>query len=266
MAPLGKAENQTLAAQFLEKDLLPSTAHEVRQFRKKRSKLFAGFQKEQKQADARLDHCLDAARLLEEVGLSDGGGIETETIRRYADYVHRCQPLLSLHSEIKQWELELKAREAYVSQSQLLHYLHSKRGRVQPRKLAKALAGLPTMNWRQSSARCYAFPATVQVGFNFAVLKTMLALARRLKTSILDSSQSAIQGAFRKLGNQRHASRRFFREHWRDLRLLIEELSSGEKFSEGELPYVLTSRLLKSAKLPKSRTESFLAKSEELKL
>jgi hypothetical protein len=265
MAPLGDY-NRTLAAHFFEKDLITSTAHEIRGCRLRRADLVDSMQEEMKQTDAQLDNCREAGRLLEEVGLSDGGVIEAETIRRYTAYAHRCQRLMSLHWEINEFERLLKAREAYVSQSQLLHYLHSKRGRVQPRKLAKALAGLPMMNWRQSRERCRSFQGTAQIQFNYHIFAIMLSLRRKLGVSIHDSSWREIEQAFRKLGNQSHVSMRFFREHWRDFRLVIEELSKHDKISDGQLPYVLATNFLARVKLPKSRSEQFLSKSEALKL
>ena len=156
--------------------------------------------------------------------------LEAETIRRYTDYAHNCHTLLSLHRQLDKCESEMKKREAYVSQSQLLAYLHSKRGRVQPRKLAKALAD-PMMKWRQSRVRCFKFSFSAPVHLNFALVTVLKKESHKLDGRIANRSLSAIQSALSRIGSRRHVAIRFVCEHWRDLRLVMEQLSNGEKGS-----------------------------------
>ncbi len=189
MKPLAD-RSAMLAGPFVESHTLPSTAQAVRQARSRRAKLLDLLQKAQRRVDIEFETCLESGRLLEELGHGDDGEIEAEIIRRFADYVHHCHELSALHRDINECESELKRRETYVSQLQLLDYLHSKRGRVSPPKLAKALAGLPLMNWRQSGWRCRKFAAPAHRQFNFLILKIVLALSRR---SILQSEIFRVQ-------------------------------------------------------------------------
>jgi hypothetical protein len=73
----------------------------------------------------------------------------------------------------------------------------TKRGRVQPRKLANALGGLPTMNWRQSRTRCNHFPITAERQFNYQIFEVILKLTKRLRSSLTDSSMDSISNVFK---------------------------------------------------------------------
>ena len=264
MKPLGESNSRISPTRFFETELLPSTAHEIRQQRISGGRLRDAIRNESGELDLLLGKCLEVGRALEEVGTSDGDGIELETVRRYTVYCHRCRQLLLLQTQADQLDRGLKAREAYVCQSQLLHHIHSKRGRIQPRKLANALAGLPTMNWRQSQTRCRKFPIkTLQKDFNYQVLERILKIAKCFPTPITTVSPKSISDALRKMGNRRRADMHFLGEYWRDFRLTLEEASNGH-LNESSLPFAVVSRFLKRARSPKSRSERFLAESERL--
>ena len=58
---------------------------------------------------------------------------------------------------------------------------------------------------------------------------------------------------------------RFFREHWRDFRLAVQEFATEAKVPRSRIPYALSVRFLERVNRPKSRLELFLDKNEELK-
>jgi hypothetical protein len=263
MKPLADKSGRISPTAFFEKELLPSTAHEVRQKRISGGHLRDRIRKESAELAHLFAKCLEVGRTLEEVGVSEGDDIELETVRRYTLYVHRCRELQSLQNEADEFDRQLKAREAHVCQSELLAYIHSKRGRIQPRKLANALAGLPTMNWRQSQTRCREFPIKIDKDFNYQVLELVLKLTKRLRTSLTAASPNTISNTFRRMGSSRRADMRFLADKWRDFRLTLEE-ASNDKLSESCLPFVVASRFLKRTRSLKSRSELFLGESERL--
>jgi hypothetical protein len=265
MAPLREKNNNSLAVPYFEEDLSTSTAHEVRQCRKVCANLEDRVRLRFNELEAQFARCLDAGRALESLGISDGEQVELETIRRYTLYAHACRRFRLLRDKADQLEREVRSREAFVCQSQLLDYLHSKRGRVEPRKLASALAGLPTMNWRQSRIRCYGLPCNSERGFNYQILEIILKLTKRLHASLENVSPGSIESAFRKLPNQRRSSMRFLRDNWRAFRLTIEAMGA-ESISPGELSYVVARRFIARAMAQKSPSEQFLSDSEQLKI
>jgi len=263
MKPLADKNCRISPTAFFEKELLPSTAHEVRQKRISGGRLRDRIRKESEELALLFAKCLEVGRTLEEVGVSEGDDIELETVRRYTLYVHRCRELQLRQNETDEFDRQLKAREAHVCQSELLAYIHSKRGRIHPRKLANALAGLPTMNWRQSQARCRQFPIKLDKHFNYRVLELVLKLTKRLRTSLTDASPALISNTLRRVGSPRRADIRFVADNWRDFRLTLEEACNAQ-LSEGSLPFVVASRFLNRARSPKSRSERFLSESERL--
>jgi hypothetical protein len=71
--------------------------------------------------------------------------------QRNADYV--LKRIAKLNVRVDQLRTELRRREAHFSQSEMLEFLQSDRYSFIPLNIAKAMAGVPRITWRQSAAR-----------------------------------------------------------------------------------------------------------------
>lgn len=74
--------------------------------------------------------------------------------RRQQQYTTASRQVAALQEELDRVREELRQREAHFAQSQLLDFIGSHRYTLTPLSYAKAMAGLPKITWRQSSAVC----------------------------------------------------------------------------------------------------------------
>jgi hypothetical protein len=155
-------------------------------------------------------------------------------------------------------------QEAYVYASELLDFLQSGRYAVNPQSVASALAGLPTMRWRQSHLRCSRMPLQ-QPRLQFEILEVILKLWKWRKGESKESLIEFFRAQLPKLPRKLGYSRDFLLENWRDLRLAIEECLNS-KHEDGEAPYVLTSIFMRNTGNQKSPLERMLAEQEKLNI
>ena len=59
-------------------------------------------------------------------------------------------------------------------------------------------------------------------------------------------------------------TRKFLRDHWRDLRLAIEECWKHQNDDPGAFPFLVTSAIMQSARRPKDAKEQLLTKREKM--
>ena len=78
---------------------------------------------------------------------------EREKAHSFAvEYARQLQDSLD---ELKE---EQRSRGSYISQSELLEFIVRKRYKLTPLSISNAIAGLPFIAWRQSTARCIKWP------------------------------------------------------------------------------------------------------------
>jgi hypothetical protein len=155
-------------------------------------------------------------------------------------------------------------QEAYVYTSELLDFLRGPgRYAVKPLSVANALAGLPTMRWRQSYARCSRMPHE-QTRPHYQILNVILKLWKRRSA---DSTESSLVEFYRiqlpKLPKKLGYTRDFLLQNWRDLKLATEECFSTSH-APGEIPYVLTSIFMRNTRTQKNPLERMLMEQEKL--
>lgn len=188
------------------------------------------------------------------------------------EITHRKEALVQLQTEFNRLtteERDLERRcsdqEAYVYASELLGFLRSDgRYAVNPRNVAKALAGLPRMRWRQSYLRCSHMPLN-EPRLHYQVLQVVLKLWKHRRGESSDSLIEFFKTQLPKLPKKLGYTRDFLLENCRDFRLAIEECFSKEH-EVGEAPYVLTSTFMGNTRKQKNSLERVLAEQEKLKL
>lgn len=106
-------------------------------------------------------------------------------MERQVTYAASVELLRQFHIQLEERIEDLRRREAHFSQSQLLNFILSKRYTFGPLTFAHAMAGLPYVTWRQSTARCLALIANPSVGLSFEMFQEVSrALANPPQTSI----------------------------------------------------------------------------------
>lgn len=135
--------------------------------------------------------------------------------------------------------------------------------RIRPRSLAKALAGLPYMRWRQSNFRCTGMvPLSGQHEWyrSFLIIRKMWGTHRQA-----DFAEPPID-LFRKLIlklPKKSTKRATLAPYWYDLKTAIEECWMQTHDSDA-IPFVIAANFARNRTRMKSRAESVLADEESL--
>jgi len=202
-----------------------------------------------------------------DAALKIGNPADTESIREVA--TQRQQRLLELEGNLQKLKsqrdiLDLKVRdqEAYVFRFELLDFLLSGRAAVDPRTMANALAGLPTMRWRQSLSRCSRMPFDPP-RLEYSVFELLSEVwghrSKEFKVAPVDFFQSELL----KLSEKRVYPRQFLWDNWRDLKNAIDECWKSTR-PLGSVPFVLTSTFMRYVTRQKDAAERILAERERL--
>lgn len=260
-----KAHNPGLAEAFYRETLETATPTEVQRNRVRQGVL----QAEILRVQAKLTETersvgeIDQALKISPPEYADA--VQKEITRRKEALLQLQTETNRLATEERDLDRKCSDEEAYVYASELLDFLRSDgRYAVKPRNVAKALAGLPRMRWRQSYLRC-SHMLLNEPRLHYQVLEIILKLWRRRlgesKDSVVEFFRTQLPTLPKKLGY----TREFLLENWRDLRLAIEE-SLSKKREDGEVPYVLTSIFMRNTRSQKNSLERVLADQEKLNL
>jgi hypothetical protein len=89
--------------------------------------------------------CREAVSALQTAAPAERAAIQEAVTQRQAQFLEAEIELKTLKDEFNALSQKVSDQEAYVSRFELLNFLLSRRRAVNPRNLANALAGLPTM-------------------------------------------------------------------------------------------------------------------------
>lgn len=195
------------------------------------------------------------------------GPEDTDAVQQEA--LNRLQRLLQAADDLKKLETRREAlnkqwldHKAYVFQSELLDFLHSRRYAINPHNLADALAGLPGMKWRQSFARCSGMEFN-RPAQEYEVLEFIAEIYGRLPEEIKEPLEF-FRSELLKRTKKPDYTRKFLREHWRNLRLAIEECWKCRNDDPGAFPFLLTSGIMQNVRRQKDAKEQLLTEREKL--
>lgn len=259
-----KPHNSGLANSFYRETVEIAKPTEVLRNRKRVGELQAAIHHGQAKLMDIQRSILDAGEALKIASPEEIKSVREEITRRQ-------QALLQVETDLDRLIIERYAvdkksldQEAYVYAHELLDFLQSGRYAINPQSVANAVAGLPTMRWRQSHLRCSRMPIE-QPGLCYQVLGLVLKLWKRRrgesKESLTDFFRSQIPKLPKKLGYTRD----FLLGNWRDLRMAIEECLNS-KHESSEAPYFLTSVFMRNTRKQKSPLERMLAEQEKLNI
>jgi hypothetical protein len=153
--------------------------------------------------------------------------------QRNADYLSR--KIKTLNDRVNQLETEVRRREAHFSQSAMLEFFQSDRYTPTPLSVAKAMAGVPRITWRQSAARL----AKVAIRHpQEAEYKRFQMFASSLGRTIPKDSKSAIDRIenFLKRKSSRDYAVQRLRSEWYFVKIGIES-TYAESLPKKALPF-----------------------------
>lgn len=277
-----RGEPQRTTVQVLRKQTMASSKlrYEVQDMQNKRPEL------------QRI--CLEAANALSQASEAENATIQAELVLRIHAVKEHEGRFDANERECIALEKQVRDGEVYLYCSELLDFLLSEGKRkhaVTPISLAKALAGLPHMRWRHSDTRCVILKKKEGENNNrlvrefrraghhqladqlerdkhrpehpYAVFTVIELLLRRVRSKSAKSVTDLFRAEVLKLPKKEPYPRDFLCEHWRDLRLAIEEVLQTDR-EEEFIPHAITSTFLKNTCLSKNDAGRILDTQEKL--
>jgi hypothetical protein len=158
--------------------------------------------------------------------------------------------------------IELREREAYFAQSEILRHLESNRRQFTPSNVARAMAGLPRVTARVSCDQCAKHAIEPPSGIAFpifqAIQRTVREPLRDLGTSIEIMRELLLNGSGSNLPYARQ-----LRKDWYFLEAAIRLAARDERAPKGSLPYRIFAEYYRTS-TSHSVAESVLAKAHRL--
>jgi hypothetical protein len=258
-----KRHNSGLAASFYRETVETATPAEVRKNRIRLGKLQRELLRIQTTLTETERSVSDIRFALTIAATEQVNGIEEEITKRQQAMVQLQSDFSRLTAEQKNLDQKCQDQAAYVYTSELLDFLHSPdRYAIRPLSVANALAGLPTMRWRQSHLRCSPLPHQ-EPRMHYRVLQVILKLWKQhpagSKESLIEFFRAALPKVPKKIGYTRD----FLLQNWRDLRLAIEECSSAT-YDAGEVPFAIASIFMRNTGTQKNPLDRVLIDQEKL--
>jgi hypothetical protein len=190
---------------------------------------------------------------------------------------HFKDTLISLVNDKNNTTQRLEHARAHFARSELVKFCQSDRSRLNPRRMANAVAGLPFISWRQSAMRCVTLETNRSPGGfryqTFRVVGRIIKAWDRKLTSqgreideLVDSDELA-RHARLYLETNRKTPARIFSELWKNFRCLrksIEQVSTENPYL-GARAYRITSEYFRLSGSSRPELESFLANRESIK-
>jgi hypothetical protein len=186
-----------------------------------------------------------------------------DAITRFRNHAFQLTTeIKTLEDEKNVLEKKTADQTAYIYVSELLDYIRSGRYAVSPRAIANALAGLPTMGWRQSHLRCSRMPYG-EPRLQYQVLQAIVKIWKRRQGESVEYLVAFFKEQLTRLPKKLGYTRDFLLENWHDMKLAIEECA--KKYgADGETPYALAFTFMKIATKQKTTLERLLAQQEKL--
>lgn len=164
---------------------------------------------------------------------------------REEDYSKALEYLQLLQKLLDERTGEQRSRESYISQSELLEFIISKRHKLTPLSISNAIAGLPFITCRQSTARCTKIPGAQ--GLRYSMLQELTRALANSPHAATEAVEQVKDYLLRIKGNE-NAVRKLRRE-WYYLRTAIEAVYSA-KLPRGSLPFRVLAEYCRRSSTP----------------
>ncbi len=254
--------NPGLAAAFYHESSETAKAADIRKNGEQLGKMQAQIHHTRAKYEELERSCREAEAALEMASTGDADTIKEEATSRLQRLHQLGDDHKKLLSESEALDKKLRDQKAYVSRSELLDFLLSRRYAVKPRNLANALAGLPSMRWRQSFSRCSSMSFN-EVRLHYRVFEVISNIWGRQSEGLDEPPVERFRARLLNLPKKLGYTRQFLWDNWSDLRLAIEECWKSKE-PLASIPFVLTSIFMRNATRQKNPAERVLAEREKL--
>jgi hypothetical protein len=200
---------------------------------------------------------------LEQASPVNKEAIQAELGRRELSQREFLEDLARTENEYRDLDLRVRNEETYWYCSELLDFLHSPRCALNPLSLANSLAGLPTMKWRQSRARCSILTDDWAVGLPYLVVCALALIWKRRNADFQGAPTQFFRDELAKLPGKHRQAQTCLSEHWRDLKLAIEQCWESECLGSS-VPYSISARFVQNLYRQKNSADRVLDSLESL--
>jgi hypothetical protein len=189
--------------------------------------------------------------------------IQDAVKQRQGRFLQAEAELKTLTDEFNFLSRKLSDQEAYVSRTELLDFLQSRRYALNPRNLANALAGLPTMKWRQSFARCARMAFDSGPSFEYQIWEVISEVWSRRPSEFKEPPLDFFRDELLQLPKTLAYNRQFLWDNWSDMKVALQECWT-QKPNPTSVPFVLSTTFVRLATQQKNPAERILAEQDRL--
>lgn len=255
--------NPGMAASLYRESSEHASVAEVRKNKIRYGKLNEKIYQVQPKRDDQERRYREALSALQTVAPGEKDAIQEAVTQRQAQFVQAEIELRTLKQEFDALAQKVGDQEAYVSRAELLDFLLSRRYAVNPRNLANALAGLPTMKWRQSFARCARMPFGSEPSYEYQIVEEISKIWSRRPSELKEPPLEYFRDKLLQLPKTLAYTRQFLWDKWGDMKVALQECWKEQRNADS-VPFVLSSIFLRLATRQKNATERILAEQDKL--
>jgi hypothetical protein len=173
--------------------------------------------------------------------------IQEKRDERKSEFDRAGAECLSLNNRQKDLQETLRDSEAYFARAEVARFCKSRRYRLNPLRVANALAGLPFIGWRQSAKRCGPRHCPNANGYTYQIFKIFRRIVDscRRREALVEYTEQWLRS---RPESEFHAIAEL-RKNWYYLRRAVQEVLKTKQFSRG-LPYSILREYLKRKSQP----------------
>jgi len=211
------------------------------------------------------------------------GVAEREHEKRKGELEQLERALTAANERRDSLQRELQERAAFFAQNEMLGFVREKRYELSPRNLARALAGMPYMRWRQSIVRCKKIPCKMAISINYLAFRGISWILRRDRPEKAGETVQLLREAIPKLPMQlfkkeanpklpkwrdrarklAESAQTFLKENWPHLKTAIED-QWEHCLPSRKLPYELTASFIRNMSRPTTALDRILAAQDRI--
>jgi hypothetical protein len=241
---------------------------DIRRSRKQLASLLVRKERADKQWGVVRERLQAARRAFKQAAAKERESIKPELRHRCRKVIEGRLELDAARNKVDDLQRKLAMQEAYFAQNEVLRFMKSGRNRLDPKRLADAMAGLPRLGRRQSSRLCAKQPCSVWPHFHYMLIKELeriwMLVNAKNRASATELFRSEIVAPPKKSrGENLIQIRTYLCQNWRYVRLAIGDCLT-RKIGSRELPFEVMTVLSNLLAQPRNDLERLLAEQEAL--
>ena len=267
-APLKGENGWHLLSSVLEHPTESGSSVDIRRTRKQLDSVSVRKGHAEKRWAEVTEHMKAAKRAFKQATAKERESIKPELRNRCGKVIEARRELDAARKKVDVLLRKLAMQEGYFAQNELLRFAKSGRNRLNPKRLADAMAGLPRVGCRQSSRLCAKQPCPVWPHFHYLLIQEIERISKLVNSK---NQASAIElfrteiVAPRKKSNVENLNhiRMYLCQNWRYVRLAIDDCLT-RKTGLREMPFEIVAHLSTLLSQPRNDLERLRAEQEAI--